>query len=68
MSKEEENDYYQEIQRKLSEISGISYIQLAKKAFKYEKEQIGIKFLENEKSNLTKVEKIIISRFRNISN
>jgi len=55
MSPDEEKDYYEEIQKKLKEISGVSYIKLAKKAFKYQKEQIGIKFLENEKSILTKV-------------
>jgi hypothetical protein len=51
----EEIEYYNEIQRKLSEVNGISYIKLAKKAFKFSKEEIGIKFLENEKSILTKI-------------
>ncbi len=51
----EEIEYYNEIQRKLNEITGISYIKLAKKAFKYRKEEIGIKFLENERSILTKI-------------
>lgn len=51
----EEIGFYTEIQKKLSEVSGISYIKLAKKAFKFGKEEIGIKFLENEKSILTKI-------------
>jgi len=55
MMPEEEKEYYEEIQKKLKETTGVSYIKLAKKAFKYQKEQIGIKFLENEKSILTKV-------------
>jgi hypothetical protein len=51
----EEIGFYNEIQKKLSEIQGVSYIKLAKKAFKFGKEEIGIKFLENEKSILTKI-------------
>ena len=59
LSSSEEIENYNEIQKKLSEISGISYIKLAKKAFKYRKEEIGIKFLENEKSILTKIPQYI---------
>jgi hypothetical protein len=59
LSHSEEIDYYNEIQKKLSEITGISYIKLAKKAFKYRKEEIGINFLENEKSILTKIPQYI---------
>lgn len=59
LSQAEEVDYYNDIQKKLSEISGISYIKLAKKAFKFRKEEIGIKFLENEKSILTKIPQYI---------
>lgn len=59
LSQTEEIEYYDEIQKKLSEISGISYIKLAKKAFKFRKEEIGIKFLENEKSILTKIPQYI---------
>lgn len=55
LSGAEEIENYNEIQRKLQEISGVSYIKLAKKAFKNRKEEIGIKFLENEKSILTKI-------------
>jgi hypothetical protein len=51
----EEIGFYNEIQKKLSEVQGLSYIKLAKKAFKYHKEEIGIKFLENEKSIQTKI-------------
>lgn len=59
LSQAEEIDYYNDIQKKLSEVQGISYIKLAKKAFKYRKEEIGIKFLENEKSILTKIPQYI---------
>ncbi len=59
LSQTEEIDYYNDIQKKLSEMTGISYIKLAKKAFKYRKEEIGIKFLENEKSILTKIPQYI---------
>jgi hypothetical protein len=55
LSSAEEIENYNDIQKKLSEVNGISYIKLAKKAFKYRKEEIGIKFLENEKSILTKI-------------
>ncbi len=55
LSASEEIENYNEIQKKLNEISGVSYIKLAKKAFKFRKEEIGIKFLENEKSILTKI-------------
>jgi hypothetical protein len=55
LSSAEEIENYNEIQKKLAEVNGISYIKLAKKAFIYRKEEIGIKFLENEKSILTKI-------------
>lgn len=41
--------------KKLSETSGISFIRLAKEAFKCKKEEIGMRFLEREKSVLTKI-------------
>ena len=43
----------------LKNIPNISYIKLAKKAFKYGAKEIGIKFLENEKSILTKIPQYI---------
>jgi hypothetical protein len=55
MSNSEQLDVYNEIQNKLNETQGVSYIKLSKKAFKYYKHEIGIKFLENEKSILTKI-------------
>lgn len=55
LSSNEELGFYNMIQNKLSEVQGISYIKLAKKAFKFGKGEIGIKFLENEKSILTKI-------------
>lgn len=55
MSSSEEIEYYKEIQRKLNEITGISYIKLAKSAFRENKNEIGFRFLEQEKSILTKI-------------
>ena len=62
---ENEHDDVQEkkllefLENKLKKISDFSYIKLAKKAFKYHKEKIGLKFLENEKSILTKIPQYI---------
>jgi hypothetical protein len=39
----------------LNSIKNISYIKLAKKAFKYKKNELGMKFLEHEKSILAKI-------------
>ena len=39
----------------LKNVPNISFVNLAKKAFKYEKKEIGMKFLENENSILTKI-------------
>jgi hypothetical protein len=55
LSSSEEIQCYNDIQNKLQEITGISYIKLAQKAFKHNREEIGIKFLENEKSIITKI-------------
>ena len=55
----EELDQYANIQKKLNGIPNISYIKLAKKAFKYQRNEMGIKFLENEKSILTKIPQYI---------
>ncbi len=55
----EQNKLYEEINNQLKNIPNISYIKLAKKAFKYGAKDIGIKFLENEKSILTKIPQYI---------
>ena len=47
------------LQKKLKNCPDLSYILLAKKAFKYNKKQLGLKFLENEKSKLTKIPQYI---------
>ena len=54
-----QNELYEEISKQLKNIPNISYIKLAKKAFKYGAKDIGIKFLENEKSILTKIPQYI---------
>ena len=50
---------YEKLQNKLKEIENISFIKLAKKSFKYGRNEIGMKFLENEKSLLTKIPQYI---------
>lgn len=52
---DEEIQHFNGIMKKLSETSGISFIRLAKEAFKCKKEEIGMRFLEREKSVLTKI-------------
>ena len=47
------------LQKKLKNCPDLSYIHLAKKAFKYNKKALGLKFLENEKSKLTKIPQYI---------
>jgi len=58
-SKSELTQLYEEISNQLKNIPNISYIKLAKKAFKYGAKDIGIKFLENEKSILTRIPQYI---------
>ena len=55
----EELKLFEMLQDKLRKCPNISYIKLAKKAFKYNKNAIGLKFLENEKSTLTKIPQYI---------
>ena len=50
---------YNELISKFQEAQNISYIKIAKKAFKYEKYEIGLKFLDNEKSILIKIPQYI---------
>ena len=58
-SKEEEEKLYTILYYKLKDIPDISYITIAKKAFKYDKNEIGMKFLEHEKSILIKIPQYI---------
>ncbi len=57
--KKEELNLYDQLQSKLKKCKDISYIKLAKKSFKYNKNALGIKFLEKEKSNLIKIPQYI---------
>ena len=50
---------YNELISKFQGVQNISYIKIAKKAFKYEKYEIGLKFLDNEKSILIKIPQYI---------
>ena len=55
----EEIKLFDALQSKLKKCPDLSFIELAKKAFKYNKKTIGLKFLENEKSKLTKIPQYI---------
>ena len=50
---------YNDLISKFQGVQNISYIKIAKKAFKYEKYEIGLKFLDNEKSILIKIPQYI---------
>ena len=50
---------YNELISKFQGVQNISYIKIAKKAFKYEKYEIGLKLLDNEKSILIKIPQYI---------
>ena len=54
-NKSEQIKLYDNIIYSLSNIKNVSYIQLAKKAFKCKHNELGMKFLENEKSILAKI-------------
>ena len=55
----EELRLYEKLQSKLKKCKDLPYIKLAKKAFKYSKNALGLKFLENEKSSLIKIPQYI---------
>ncbi len=55
----EEIQLFDILQSKLRKCTDLSYIELAKKSFKYNKRTLGLKFLENEKSKLTKIPQYI---------
>ena len=54
-TKKEQMKLYDDILLDLNDIKNISFIQLAKKAFKYKQSELGMKFLEKEKSILAKI-------------
>ena len=54
-SKAEQMKLYEDIIYDLEKIKNVSYIQLAKKAFKCKHSELGMKFLDNEKSILAKI-------------
>ena len=54
-NKSEQIKLYDDIIYSLSNIKNVSFIQLAKKAFKCKHNELGMKFLENEKSILAKI-------------
>ncbi len=56
---EEQDKLYDKIYNQIKNIPNISYIELAKKAFKYGANEIGTKFLKEEKSILTKIPQYI---------
>ena len=56
---EEEEVMYRLLSEKLKNVPKISFIKLAKKAFKYHKKILGMRFLENEKSDLSKIPQYI---------
>lgn len=51
----EANQVYEELMPMLRKLENISYIEIAKKCFKYNKRKLGEKFLANEKSSLVKI-------------
>lgn len=59
LDSEEETKIFEQLNTKLKGEPNFSYINLAKKCFKYHRDIMGMKFLENEKSILTKLPKYI---------
>ena len=57
--REEEEQIFKHLDEKLTNVPNFPFIKLAKKAFKYHKNIIGMKFLEKEKSVLSKVPQYI---------
>ena len=56
---QEEEKLFERLNYKLSKVNNFSFINLAKKAFKYNKNIIGMKLLDNEKSILAKLPKYL---------
>ena len=59
LDNDEEEKVFEMLNDKMKNVPNFSFINLAKKAFKYNKNIIGMKFLDNEKSILTKLPKYI---------
>ena len=59
INRTEEERLFDELNEKLKDIPNFSFVKLAKKAFKYHKNKLGMKFLEKEKSILYKVPQYI---------
>ena len=57
--RDQEKNIFIYLDNKLKNVKNLSFIKLAKKAFKYHKNYIGMKFLENEKSALSKIPQYI---------
>ena len=56
---EQEIKLYKNLYEKIKNFKNISYIKIAQKAFKYDKNEIGMKFLQHEKSSLKKLPQYI---------
>ena len=56
---DDEERLFRLLNQKLKNVPNISFIKLAKKAFKYHRNVIGMRFLENEKSALSKIPQLI---------
>lgn len=54
-TKEEERQHFQNIQQKIKETTGVSLIKLAREAFNHKSEELGMLFLEQEKSVVAKI-------------
>ena len=59
INRTEEENLFETLKFKLQNVPNFSFIKLAKKAFKYHKNVLGMKFLENEKSALSKIPQYI---------
>ena len=59
INRAEEEKLFEELNEKLKDVPNFSFVKLAKKAFKYRKNKLGMKFLEKEKSILYKVPQYI---------
>ena len=55
LDKTEQNIVFNELMIMLKKLENISYIDIAKKCFKYKKNDLGEKFMMNEKSSLIKI-------------
>ena len=56
---DKEEDLFHLLNDQLVKVEGFSFFNLAKKAFKYKKDKMGLQFLNNEKSKFAKIPKYI---------